>query len=224
MDNLSSSIFTKNFAALLFDMDGTLLNSMAVVERVWGAWAARNGIDADLLMKSVHGVRAVDTIRKLGLPVDPEQEARDLAEAEIADIEGIVEIPGAVAFLGTLPPERWAIVTSAPLELAVRRLAAAGIPMPRLMITGEDVSAGKPDPEGYLLAAEKLGVRSEDCLVFEDAPAGILAGRSAGAEVAVITGAHTAAVGTTHITLAHYTDVETRLGEDGWLSLHRRHF
>lgn len=95
-----------------------------------------------------------------------------------------------MTFLKTLPPEKWAIVTSAPLELAERRLEAAGIPVPRLLVTGEDVSAGKPDPQGYLLAAERLGVRAEDCLVFEDAPAGILAGKSAGAEVAIITGAH----------------------------------
>jgi sugar-phosphatase len=221
LDTSSSAIFTKNFAALLFDMDGTLLNSMAVVERVWGAWAVRNGIDPIAFLPSVHGVRAVDTIRKLGLLVDPVQEARDLAEAEIADVEGIVEIPGARAFLNTLPPEKWAIVTSAPLELAARRLAAAGIPLPRLMVTGEDVSAGKPDPQGYLLAAARLGVRAEDCLVFEDAPAGILAGKAAGAEVAVITGAHAAASGTPHITLEHYTDVEARLGTDGRLSLHR---
>lgn len=223
MDTSSSAIFTKNFAALLFDMDGTLLNSMAVVERVWGAWAVRNGIDPIAFLPSVHGVRAVDTISKLGLLVDPVQEARDLAEAEIADVEGIVEIPGARAFLNALPPEKWAIVTSAPLELAARRLAAASIPLPRLMVTGEDVSAGKPDPQGYLLAAARLGVRPEDCLVFEDAPAGILAGKAAGAEVAVITGAHAAASGTPHVTLEHYTDVEARLGTDGRLSLHRRY-
>lgn len=204
-------------------MDGTLLNSMAVVERVWGAWAVRNGIDPIAFLPSVHGVRAVDTISKLGLLVDPVQEARDLAEAEIADVEGIVEIPGARAFLNALPPEKWAIVTSAPLELAARRLAAASIPLPRLMVTGEDVSAGKPDPQGYLLAAARLGVRPEDCLVFEDAPAGILAGKAAGAEVAVITGAHAAASGTPHVTLEHYTDVEARLGSDGRLSLHRRY-
>ncbi|WP_085027559.1 HAD family hydrolase [Ensifer aridi] len=223
MDTSSSGIFTKNFAALLFDMDGTLLNSMAVVERVWGAWAVRNGIDPIAFLPSVHGVRAVDTISKLGLLIDPVQEARDLAEAEIADVEGIVEIPGARAFLNALPPEKWAIVTSAPLELAARRLAAASIPLPRLMVTGEDVSAGKPDPQGYLLAAARLGVRPEDCLVFEDAPAGILAGKAAGAEVAVITGAHAAASGTPHVTLEHYTDVEARLGTDGRLSLHRRY-
>ncbi|TCN31241.1 HAD family hydrolase [Sinorhizobium americanum] len=223
MDTLTIAIFPKNFAALLFDMDGTLLNSMAVVERVWGAWAVRNGLDPHELMKSVHGVRASDTIRKLGLAVDPDLEAHALALAEIADVDGIAEIPGAVAFLDSLPPERWAIVTSAPLELARRRLAAAGIPVPRHMVTGEDVTAGKPDPQGYLLAAKRLGVRAEDCLVFEDAPAGILAGSAAGAEVAVITGAHAAAEGTPHLTLEHYADIEARIGGDGWLSLHRRY-
>ncbi len=222
MDLSSSAIFPNDFAALLFDMDGTLLNSMAVVERVWGAWAIRNGIDPAWLMKTVHGVRAADVIRKLGLPVDPEREARELAAAEIADIEGIVEIPGAIAFLGSLPLERWAIVTSAPLELATRRLAAAGIPVPRLIVTGEDVTVGKPDPQGYRLAAGRLGVRAEDCLVFEDAPAGILAGRAAGAEIVVITGAHAVAGETPHVSFAHYGDVEARIGGSGWLSLHRR--
>lgn len=223
LDSSTSAIFAKNFAALLFDMDGTLLNSMAVVEKVWTAWAARFGIDREDLLKTAHGVRAVDIIRGLGLPVDPEREARALAEAEIADVDGVVEIPGAVAFLNTLPPERWAIVTSAPLALARRRLAAAGIPMPQLMITGEDVSRGKPDPQGYLLAAERLGVRAADCLVFEDAPAGVLAGIAAGAQVAVVTGAHAVGRGAADVTLEHYSDVEARIGEDGWLSLHRRY-
>lgn len=201
-------------------MDGTLLNSMAVVERVWGAWAVRNGIDPIEFIKTVHGVRAVDTIRNLELPdVDPEKEAYDLALAEIADVEGIVEIPGAVAFLNSLPAEKWAIVTSAPLDLAVRRLAAAGIPTPQLMITGEDVSAGKPDPQGYRMAAERLGVRPEDCLVFEDAPAGILAGIAAGADVIVVTGAHAVAEGTPHLTLDRYHEIEVELASDGMLSL-----
>ena len=203
-------------------MDGTLLNSMAVVERVWGAWAERNGLDPVEFTKTVHGVRAVDTIRNLELPdIDPEKEAYDLALAEIADVEGIVEIPGAVDFLNSLPPERWAIVTSAPLDLAVRRLAAAGIPTPQLMITGEDVSIGKPDPQGYRMAAERLGVRAEDCLVFEDAPAGILAGHAAGADVVVVTGAHAAAEGTPHMTLARYHDIAVERATDGTVSLRR---
>lgn len=201
-------------------MDGTLLNSMAVVERVWGAWAERNGLDPVEFTKTVHGVRAVDTIRNLELPdIDPEKEAYDLALAEIADVEGIVEIPGAVDFLNSLPPERWAIVTSAPLDLALRRLTAAGIPTPRLMITGEDVSVGKPDPQGYRMAAERLGVRAEDCLVFEDAPAGILAGLAAGADVVVVTGAHAAAEGTPHMTLARYHDITVERATDGTVSL-----
>lgn len=201
-------------------MDGTLLNSMAVVERVWGAWAERNGLDPVEFTKTVHGVRAVDTIRNLELPnIDPEREAYDLALAEIADVEGIVEIPGAVDFLNSLPPERWAIVTSAPLDLAVRRLAAAGIPTPQLLITGEDVSIGKPDPQGYRMAAERLGVRAEDCLVFEDAPAGILAGLAAGADVVVVTGAHAAAEGTPHMTLARYHDIAVERATDGTVSL-----
>lgn len=122
-------MFTKNFAALLFDMDGTLLNSMAVVERVWGAWAVRNGIDPVEFIKTVHGVRAVDTIRNLELAdVDPEKEAHDLALAEIADVEGIVEIPGAVAFLNSLPAENG---RSSRRRRSIWRCAALPLPASR---------------------------------------------------------------------------------------------
>jgi len=217
-------LFTKTFSALLFDMDGTVLNSIAAAERIWGAWAARHGLDVVSFLPSVHGVRSVDTIKRLALPgVDAEREADELSQAEIADVVGIVAVPGAVAFLESLPPERWAIVTSAPVDLATRRLEAAGIPVPRVLVTAEDVAVGKPDPACYRLAADRLGVSASDCLVFEDAPAGIQAGEAAGAEVMVVTATHRHVVDTSHVTTATYEGMTARVGEDGRVSILMRY-
>jgi sugar-phosphatase len=198
----------KKFAAFLFDMDGTVLNSIPVVERVWGSWAKRHGLDVEAFLKTVHGIRAIDTINRLGLPgVDAQKEALQLLEDEIADIDGILPIPGVLPFLAALPLERWAIVTSAPRDLALKRMAAAGIPLPRTMVTGEDVSHGKPAPDCYLLGAKRLGVDARDCLVFEDAPAGIEAGRAAGADVVVITATHQHPVETEHLMISSYDGI-----------------
>jgi len=126
------SPFDKPFDAFLFDMDGTVLSSIAATERVWGQWAIRHGIDPVTFVPTIHGVRAVDTVRRLGLPhLDPDTEAKILLDAEMADLDGIVAIEGVLDFLNSLPEDRWAIVTSAPIELARRRLQAAGLPMPK---------------------------------------------------------------------------------------------
>ncbi|TGV63743.1 HAD family hydrolase, partial [Mesorhizobium sp. M00.F.Ca.ET.149.01.1.1] len=179
------------FAAFLFDMDGTVLNSIAAAERVWTKWAERHGLDVASFLPTIHGKRAIETIAGLRLAgVDAVAEADALLKAEADDLEGIVPIPGAVAFLKSLPPERWAIVTSAPRELALLRIAAAGIPVPAKMVTAEDVTHGKPAPDCFLLAAKRLGVEARDCLVFEDAPAGIAAGEASGASVMVISATH----------------------------------
>jgi sugar-phosphatase len=197
------SISGKSYDAFLFDMDGTLLNSIAVVERVWTGWAVKHGLEPEVFLKTIHGIRASDVIRTLALPgVDAEHEAALLLDEEMEDVAGIVEIPGAVAFLNSLPPERWAIVTSAPIELARRRMAAAGIPMPAVIVSGEEVSSGKPSPECYLLGARRLGVDPTKCLVFEDAVAGILAGEAAGADVVVITETHATPFETPHTSIA----------------------
>ena len=164
------SAFDKKYTAFLFDMDGTLINSTAAAERVWARWAEEHGLDVKTFLPTMHGARAVDTVRRLGLPgVDPEQEAIRITDAEVLDVEGIVPLPGAAEFLKALPPAKWTIVTSSPLELAKRRLAAAGIPVPDNIVTAEDVKVGKPNPDCYLLAARKLEVNVKDCLVFEDA-------------------------------------------------------
>ncbi|QPB20893.1 HAD family hydrolase [Rhizobium sp. 007] len=195
----------KAYDAFLFDMDGTLLNSIAVVERIWGDWAKDHGLEPEVFLKTIHGVRASDTIRQLALPgVDPVLEAKKLLIEEMEDVDGIVQIPGAIRFLNGIPADRWAIVTSAPFELAKRRMAAAGIPMPKVIVTGEEVQAGKPSPECYLLGASRLGVDPKRCLVFEDAVAGILAGEGAGADVTVITATHATPFETPHFSIADY--------------------
>jgi sugar-phosphatase len=212
-----------SFAAFLFDMDGTLTNSIAAAERVWSQWAQSKGLDVAELLSTIHGVRCVDTLRRLNLPgVDPEREAERLAQAEIDDVEGVIAIDGAAGFLATLPVNRWAVVTSAPRLLAERRILAAGLPLPRIMVTAEDVNQGKPAPDCFLLAAKRLGVKAEECLVFEDAPAGIAAAEASGAQVMVITAAHQHAFKTKHPTLTSYDTCGVAVTEQGLLQLRSR--
>ncbi|WP_230635859.1 HAD-IA family hydrolase [Sphingomonas sp. Leaf4] len=175
------------YAAFLFDMDGTLLDSSAAVERVWRRWCERHGIDADALIAVCHGVRGEDTVRRFATPgMDVDAEAAWLNAAELADVDGIVAIDGIRELIATLALTDWAIVTSAPRNLAEVRLHAIGLPLPPVFVTAEDVSEGKPDPQGFRLAAQRLGVAPEDCLVFEDSPAGVAAGKAAGAAVAIV--------------------------------------
>jgi sugar-phosphatase len=210
------AVFDRAFGAFLFDMDGTVLNSIAAAERIWAAWAVRHGVDVETFLPTIHGVRAIDTITRLNLPgVDAEAQAAFITEAEIEDVEGIVEIPGAAAFLNGLPKDRWAMVTSAPRDLALRRMAAAGIPEPAVMITAEDVQAGKPDPAGYLLAAKRLGLEARDCLIFEDATVGIQAAEAAGAALMIITTTHQHPLETAHATLASYADIRVAVDSNG---------
>ncbi|MFF8968334.1 HAD family hydrolase [Streptomyces sp. NPDC014995] len=172
--------------ALLLDMDGTLVNSDAVVERVWRRWADRHGLDGDEVMKVVHGRQGYASMALL-LPGRPMEQnmadnARMLAE-ETADMDGVVAVPGAAEFLASLRGLPHALVTSADVPLSTARMAAAGLPLPEVRITAESVGASKPDPEGFLKGAAELGVDPGDCVVFEDSGAGIAAGRSAGMRV-----------------------------------------
>jgi sugar-phosphatase len=209
------------FAAFLFDMDGTLINSLAATERVWSTWAERNGVDAAELFKTMHGRRAEDTVRVTRPDLDAVAEGAAITRGEVEDTDGVTAIDGAVALLASLPRERWAIVTSAPLALAERRLAAAGIPLPAVLITAEDVTRGKPNPDGYLLAAQRLGFAAKDCLVFEDAEAGIGAGENAEAEVLVISATHTHAMKTQHVVARDYNALRAEVDADGKLRLRR---
>lgn len=177
--------------ALLLDMDGTLVNSDAVVERIWRRWAERHGLDAGEVLKVVHGRQGYASMALL-LPDRPVEHnladnARMLAE-ETADTDGVVAIPGAPEFLASLRGLPHALVTSADEALATARMAAAGLRLPEVRVTAESVGASKPDPEGFLKGAAELGVEPADCIVFEDSAAGIQAGRSAGMRVVGVGG------------------------------------
>ncbi|AZS88339.1 HAD-IA family hydrolase [Streptomyces griseoviridis] len=181
--------------ALLFDNDGTLVSSLASVDRCWTRWAGEYGVTAeDFARVGLHGRPAAEIAADL-LPADvvPAAVAR-IEELEVADVPGggVELLPGTLEFLGSLPADRWAVVTSATRRLAEARLGAVGI-LPKTMVAADDVRRGKPDPEPYLLAARALGVDPADCVVFEDAPAGLLAGRAAGMTTVALTTTHTAA-------------------------------
>ena len=167
--------------ALLFDMDGTLVDSTAAVERIWGRWASRHGVSFAQFAHTMHGRRAVDIMSAMAPPgIDLEKEVVLVDEDELNETDGIIPIPGAVELIASLPPKSWALVTSAHPELARARMAAAGLPMPEIVVTSTDVVQGKPHPACYLKALERLEVSARDALVFEDAPAGLAAGRAAG--------------------------------------------
>ncbi|MFY9905308.1 MAG: HAD family hydrolase [Terriglobales bacterium] len=169
--------------ALLFDMDGVLIDSTPAVARVWTRWAVERGLDPERVVRMAHGRPSRTTIRDLLPHADIDLEDREVERQEIADLDGVVLLPGARQLLDSLPPERWTIATSCTRELAEVRLRAAGLPVPRNMITSTDVKIGKPDPEPYLKAAAKLGFEPSDCIVVEDAPAGVRSGKAAGARV-----------------------------------------
>lgn len=173
--------------ALLLDMDGTLVDSAALVERIWTGLAVRFGHDPEELMRRIHGVRAADSIARFA-PAGSDVPAL-LAELDRLELDGspdTVEIPGARDFVAALPAASHALVTSAGPALARARLAGAGIRVPDVLVSADDVTAGKPDPSGYLLAARRLGVDPADAVVYEDAEAGIRAGLAAGMRVVVV--------------------------------------
>jgi mannitol-1-/sugar-/sorbitol-6-phosphatase len=169
--------------AILFDLDGVLVDSRAVVERTWHRWAARRGVKDPHLVEKAHGRRSIETVKDVAPHLHAAEEVRWLAAAELDDVEGLRALPGAYAILAALNEREWAVVTSGGSELARRRLGITGLPTPNVLIAAEDVEAGKPAPDGYLLAAERLGLVAFDCVAIEDTPAGILAGRQANAKV-----------------------------------------
>lgn len=177
--------------ALLFDMDGTLVDSRIVVEKIWKRWCDEHGVDWHYVLPRLHGVRMLDSVKMFAKPgMDIQAEYERLYREELEDVDGIVPIPGAVELLASLPTHTWTIVTSADTALAEARLRAAGIAPPPRMVAGEMVRNGKPDPEGYLLGAQRMRAAAAECLVFEDAKAGIEAGLAAGARVLAIAGDH----------------------------------
>ena len=169
--------------ALLFDMDGVLVDSTPAVARVWTAWANRLGLDPDQVVRQAHGRPSIATIRELLPSADHRAEDQAIEKAEIEDIEDVIALPGTLGLLSALPDNRFAVVTSATRALAVVRLRAAGFAIPKNLVTSNDIQRGKPDPEPYLRGAQILGLSPADCIVIEDAPAGIQSGKAAGSSV-----------------------------------------
>lgn len=174
-------------AALLFDMDGVLIDSTPAVARVWRRWALDHGFDPDEVISHAHGRPSITTVRHYLPHADCEQENREVERREIEDIHGVIPLPGSLELLSALPPDRWTIVTSATLALAEVRLRAAGLPLPKRLITATAVTHGKPHPEPYLKAAQALAFPASQCVVVEDVPAGIQSGKAAGARVIAFT-------------------------------------
>jgi sugar-phosphatase len=168
-------------------MDGVLIDSTPAVARVWREWAIEHGFDPEKVVASAHGRPSITTVREYLPQADHELENREVERREIEDIAGVVPLPGALELLASLPEDRWTIVTSCTRRLAEVRLKVAGLPVPKKMITSNDITHGKPDPEPYLKGASVLGFLPADCVVVEDAPAGIRAGKAAGSRVIAFT-------------------------------------
>jgi sugar-phosphatase len=176
--------------AFLVDMDGTLVDSVDATERAWATWAAEYGQDPAAVVAVCHGRRTEDTVAEF-LPRGEWAAANArLDELEVGDTRGVSALPGAAELLARLEPGTWALVTSATVPLMQARMKAAGLSLPDVVVTAEDVELGKPDPQGYLLAAASLGVRPEECVVLEDSPAGVTAGKAARAYVVAIGDEH----------------------------------
>jgi mannitol-1-/sugar-/sorbitol-6-phosphatase len=171
---------------VLFDLDGVLVDSTPAVARVWTVWAHRHGFEPEETVRLAHGRPSLTTIRELLPGANHEQENRIVERMEIEDLDGVIPLPGAMELLRNLPHDRWAIVTSCTKPLALVRIRAAGLPTPKFLVTANDIQSGKPNPEPYLKGAALLGLNAGNCLVIEDAPAGIRAGKAAGARVLAV--------------------------------------
>jgi mannitol-1-/sugar-/sorbitol-6-phosphatase len=179
-------------STLLLDLDGVLVDSIPATERAWTAWARRVGLEPARVLDDIHGRRAIDSVRALMPELDAEEEHAWIERAEVEDTDGVTPLPGARELLAELRPGEWAVVTSGTRPLAIARLRAAGLDVPEALVSAEDVTAGKPAPDPYLRGAERLGSEPGECLVVEDAPPGVLAGKAAGMVVWAVLTTHPA--------------------------------
>jgi sugar-phosphatase len=180
-------MLTLNCSAILFDLDGVLVDSTGSVDRQWRAWAREHGIDEQNVIDVAHGVRTIEVIRRVAPHIDAETEVLRLEQREAEDHDGVFVMPGAVELVRSIPEGQWGVVTSGTRLLASARLQWAGLPLPRVLVTAEDVTNGKPHPEPYLRGAQLMGAKPEDCLVIEDAPAGIQSAQAGGMKVVGLT-------------------------------------
>jgi sugar-phosphatase len=172
-----------NCSAVLFDLDGVLVDSTRSVERQYRRWSGENGLDPAKVLQISHGVRAVEVVRAMAPHLNAEEETRKIEQWEANDHDGVRVMPGAAELVNALPLDRWCVVTSGTRKLATTRLTWAGIPIPHVFVTADDVSKGKPDPAPYLMGASLLGFPAQRCLVIEDAPAGIKSAHAGGMKV-----------------------------------------
>jgi len=168
---------------VLFDLDGVLVDSTPAVARVWTIWAHKHGFDPEETVRKAHGRPSLATIRELLPNADHDAENAEVERMEMEDVSDVIPLPGTMGLLAALPQDTWTVVTSCTRALALVRLRVAGLPVPEKMITSKDIANGKPHPEPYLKGAQLLGVAAKNCVVFEDAPAGIRSGKEAHARV-----------------------------------------
>ncbi|HET9654636.1 MAG TPA: HAD-IA family hydrolase [Kineosporiaceae bacterium] len=211
---------TRTFDAVLFDLDGTLIDSTPVVERSWALWARRRGLDR-IGFAVPHGIPARQVIASVLPPDQHEAALAEIEAIEVADVDGIRVLPGALEALAVLPAGRAAIATSGSAELARARIAATGLPAPAVVVTASDVTVGKPDPQPYLLAAARLGADPARCLVVEDAPAGITSGTAAGCTTLAVTTTHAPGELSADLVVRSLAEVAFVTGPDG-IRLHRQ--
>jgi mannitol-1-/sugar-/sorbitol-6-phosphatase len=202
-----SKMPTFSCSAILFDLDGVLADSTRAVDREWRAWAERKGVDGDAIMAIAHGVRTIEVIRRVAPHLDAEAEASAIENHEAHDQQGVVVMPGAAELVRSIPLGRWGVVTSGSKLLATNRLRYCGLPVPEVLVTSDDVINGKPHPEPYLRGAEWMGVSPAECLVIEDAPAGIESARAGGMRVLGITSTYAVTA------LEHADQVIGKLGQ-----------
>jgi sugar-phosphatase len=183
---------TFDCAAILFDLDGVLVDSTRSVTRQWRRWAEENNIDPQKVVEIAHGVRTIEIVRKLAPNLDATAEVIRIEKREADDQEGVAVMPGAAELLNAIPEGRWCVVTSGTRYLATARLKLANLPTPQVLVSANDVSKGKPDPEPYLMGANRLGINPAECLVIEDAPAGIRAAHAGGMKAIGITSTYPA--------------------------------
>lgn len=216
--SVAASPVTIRCQGILFDMDGILISSLGSVERSWTRWAKMRGVPPERAMSIAHGRRAVETIAALRPDLDTDAELKVIEDIELADGEGMHVLPGVLSLVSALPAGRWTVVTSATERLARMRIAAGGMPVPERLVTAETVEKGKPDPAPFLAGAKLLGFAPTECVVFEDSPSGVKAGRAAGCTVIATTFSHS----TESLEAAHYlvpdlaaVQLETVSGDDG---------
>jgi mannitol-1-/sugar-/sorbitol-6-phosphatase len=183
---------TFDCAAILFDLDGVLVDSTGSVTRQWRRWAEEHNMDPQKVVEIAHGVRSIEIIRKLAPQLDAVAEVARIEKREAEDQEGVAVMPGAAELLKAIPEGRWCVVTSGTRYLATARLKLANLPTPKVLVSADDVSKGKPEPEPYLMGAKLLGVKPAECLVIEDAPAGIRAAHAGGMKAIGITSTYPA--------------------------------